>query len=105
ADREDRGHHGGRNAGAEVTVRDTRAELQGIAEQVVERARRAGADAAEALVREGSELEVKVRLGEPELVQEASSRALGLRVFWRTRAATSYSSDFTPAGIERFVAD
>src|SRR5262249_21852121 len=105
ADREDRGHHGRRDAGAQVSARDTRVELQGIAEQVVERARRAGADAAEALVREGSELQVKVRLGEPELVQEASSRALGLRVFWQTRAATSYTSDFTAAGIGRFVSD
>jgi len=85
--------------------RDTRAELQAVAEKVVESARRAGAHAAESLVRDGSELHVKVRLGEPELVQEASSRALGLRVFSEQRAATSYTSDFTPAGIERFVRD
>jgi PmbA protein len=85
--------------------RDTRAELTEIAEKVCERARAAGADAAEVVVRDGSELSVKVRLGEPELVQEASSRALGLRVFRDLRAATAYTSDFSPAGIERFVRD
>ena len=41
---------------------------------------KAGADDAEVLVRDGTELTAKVRLGEPELVQEAGSRALGLRV-------------------------
>ena len=50
------------------------------------RARRHGADDAEVLVRDGSELTAKVRLGEPELVQEAASRALGLRVFRDGRA-------------------
>jgi PmbA protein len=85
--------------------RDVERELAGIAADVVERARRTGADAAEAVAREGSELQVRVRLGEPELVQEASSRALGLRVFVDERAATAYTSDFSPAGIERFLRD
>jgi PmbA protein len=85
--------------------RDTRNELRDIAERVTEKARKAGADAAEVVVRDGSELSVKVRLGEPELVQEASSRALGLRVFRDLRAATSYTSDFSEAGIDRFVRD
>ncbi len=55
-------------------------ELRGLAELAVELAKKAGADHVEALVRDGSELTAKVRLGEPELVQEAGSRALGLRV-------------------------
>ncbi len=62
---------------SEATVR----ELRDQAQKCVELCRRAGADAAEVLVRDGSELTVKIRLGEPELVQEAGSRALGLRVF------------------------
>ena len=48
-----------------------------MAEQMLALARKAGADGAEVLVRDGTELEVKVRLGETELVQEAGSRALG----------------------------
>ncbi len=73
------------------------------AERMVSYALRAGADAAEVLVRDGSELEVKVRLGEPELVKEAGSRGLGLRLLRDHRAAVTYSSDFTPAALEQFA--
>lgn len=73
----------------EATVK----ELCDVAASAVELAKRAGADDAEALVRDGSELTVKVRLGEPELVQEAGSRALGLRVLVGGKRATTYTSD------------
>ena len=53
---------------------------QHLAEQMLAIVRKAGADGAEVLVRDGTELEVKVRLGETELIKEAGSRALGLRV-------------------------
>ena len=66
---------------------------------------KAGADGAEVLVRDGTELEVKVRLGEPELIKEAGSRALGLRVIKDQRAAVTYTSDLTAAGMERFARD
>jgi PmbA protein len=69
---------------------------QQLAEQMLSFALRAGADGAEVLVRDGSELEVKVRLGEPELVKEAGSRALGLRVLKDHRAAVTYTSDLQP---------
>src|SRR3954467_11391806 len=59
-----------------------------------------GADGAEVLVRDGTELEVKVRLGEPELIKEAGSRALGLRVLKDHRAAVTYTSDFAPAAMD-----
>ena len=80
-------------------------ELEDIAARVVELATRAGADAAEVLVRDGSELTAKVRLGEPELVQEAGSRALGLRVFKDQRRAGTYTSDMRPAALEQFARD
>jgi PmbA protein len=66
---------------------------------------KAGADGAEVLVRDGTELEVKVRLGEPELIKEAGSRALGLRVIKDQRAAVTYTSDLTAAGMERLARD
>jgi len=78
-------------------------ECQRLAEQMLAYAKRAGADGAEVLVRDGTELEVKVRLGEPELVKEAGSRALGLRVLRDHRAAVTYTSDFSPAAMERFA--
>jgi PmbA protein len=82
---------------SEATVR----ELRDQAQKCVELCRRAGADAAEVLVRDGSELTVKVRLGEPELVQEAGSRALGLRVFKGGRRAVTYTSDLRDKPLAR----
>jgi PmbA protein len=73
--------------------------------QVVERARRAGADVAEAAISEGAHLSVKVRMGEPELVEEAGSKSLGLRVMRGQQVAVTYTSDLTESGLARFVED
>ncbi|MCX5743227.1 MAG: metallopeptidase TldD-related protein [Proteobacteria bacterium] len=75
-------------------------ELCDVAKLAVELAKRAGADDAEVLVRDGSELTAKVRLGEPELVQEAGSRALGLRVLRGGRRAVTYTSDLRREALE-----
>jgi PmbA protein len=66
---------------------------------------RAGADAAEVLVRDGSELEVKLRLGETELIKEAGSKGLGLRVLKDHRAALTYTSDFSADALARLARD
>ncbi len=84
-------------------MRDEVPELKALAESAVEQARKAGADAVEAIVQSGAELSVKVRMGEPEMVHEAGSRALGLRVFKDHRSAVTYTSDFTPAAFAAFV--
>src|SRR5678816_1323674 len=78
---------------------------QRVAEQMLAITLKAGADGAEVLVRDGTELEVKVRLGEPELIKEAGSRALGLRVLKDERAAVTYTSDLSTAGMERLARD
>ncbi|MCA9612100.1 MAG: TldD/PmbA family protein [Polyangiales bacterium] len=80
-------------------------ELLEVAEGVVAAARKAGADVAEATVRGGSHLSTKVRLREPELVEEAGSRSLGLRVMLGQQVAVTYTSDFTAAGRARLVED
>jgi len=79
------------------------AELYTIAERACAFAKKLGADQAEAQVQSGSELSVEIRLGEPELVHEASSKALGLRIFRDKRSALTYTSDFRPDALERFV--
>lgn len=81
------------------------AELMELASDVVERARNGGADIAEAIARAGSELSTKVRMGEPELVEEAGHRSLGMRIIKKQRVALTSTSDLTPRGIERFVKD
>lgn len=78
-------------------------DLRELASDVVSRAQKGGATAAEAVVLEGSEFSTLVRLGQVETLKESGSRAVGLRVFLGQRAANTYSSDFTPEGIERLV--
>src|SRR5689334_11937877 len=80
-------------------------ELEALASSVVERARKGGADVAEASARSGWELTVRVRLGETELVQEAGHRSIALRVMKGGRVALTSTSDTTPAGIDRLVGD
>jgi PmbA protein len=87
-------------------MKDTTKDLCDVAARVCELARRAGAESAEATAQEGIELSVKVRLGETELLQEAGSRGLGLRVLvGGGRQAVTHTSDLRPAELERFVRD
>jgi PmbA protein len=80
-------------------------KLIALAAQVVERARSKGADLAEAAVSEGAHLSVKIRMGEPELVEEAGSKSLGLRVMRGQQVAVTHTSDLSEAGLARFVED
>jgi PmbA protein len=85
------------------TVGGVDSDLRDLATEVVSRAKKAGATAAEAVVREGSEFSTVVRMGEVETLKESGSRALGLRVFIGQRTASTYSSDFSEDGIQRLV--
>ena len=58
-------------------------------------AMKAGASDAEAVVREGDEFSVNVRMGEVETLKESGSRGLGLRVFLGKRSASASTSDLT----------
>ena len=78
-------------------------ELIELGRRAAARAIKAGAEAAEVMVSDGAELYAKVRMGEPELVQEAGSRALGVRVFRDRRAAVTYTSDLQGDALDRFV--
>lgn len=80
-------------------------ELQALAERVMQRALDGGVDVAEAIARSGSELSAKVRMGEPELIEEASHRGLGLRVIKDGRVALTSTSDLTDRGLDRFIGD
>src|SRR5579863_3536825 len=79
------------------------ADLESLATDVVKLAMRAGASDAEAVVREGDEFSVNVRLGQVETLKESGSRALGLRVFLGKRSASASTSDLTPDGIRQLV--
>ncbi len=79
--------------------------LLDLGDRVVGMAKSRGATVAECVVRFGAELSARVRLGEPELVEEAGSRSLGLRVMKGKHVASTSTSDLSEAGIERAVAD
>jgi PmbA protein len=78
-------------------------DLESLTADVVALAMKAGASDAEAVVREGDEFSVTVRMGEVETLKESGSRGLGLRVFLGKHSASTSTSDFTPEGIRQLV--
>src|ERR1700752_5375487 len=87
-----------------VAQADTSAlDLESLEADSVGRAMKAGATDAEAVVREGDEFSVTVRMGEVETLKESGSRGLGLRVFLGKRSGSASTSDLTPDGIQQLV--
>ncbi|MGD0787610.1 MAG: TldD/PmbA family protein [Terracidiphilus sp.] len=78
-------------------------DLETLAADVVAMAMKAGASDADAVVREGDEFSVNVRMGQVETLKESGSRGLGLRVFLGTRSASASTSDLTAEGIRQLV--
>jgi PmbA protein len=78
-------------------------DLRELAQDIVRQAMKGGATAAECVVREGDEFSTLVRLGQVETLKESGSRSIGVRVFNGQRAASTYSSDFSRAGLDRMV--
>src|SRR5512135_3125518 len=87
----------------EDTTKQSSVDLKSLATEVVRRATAAGATAAECVVREGTEFATVVRLGQVETLKESGSRAIGVRVFFGQRAASTYSSDVSPQALDHMV--
>ena len=87
----------------ETGNRQQAADLKLLAQDVVRRAMQRGGSAAECVVREGDEFSTVVRMGEVETLKESGSRAMGLRVFFGQRAASTHTSDFSPDAVEQLV--
>ncbi|HEX3065979.1 MAG TPA: TldD/PmbA family protein [Dongiaceae bacterium] len=64
-------------------------------DDLLRRARKAGADAADAVFVQGASLSIAERLGKPEKLERAEGRDLGLRVFVGKRQAIVSSSDIS----------
>jgi PmbA protein len=82
---------------------ETETDLKELAQDIVQRAMQGGATAAECVIREGDEFSTLVRLGEVETLKESGSKSIGVRIFHGKRAASTHSSDFTPAGLDRML--
>ena len=78
-------------------------QLEQIAVDLVDRAMRAGATAADVLAHEADDFSTTLRLGQIEKLKEAASKALGLRIFLGARSASAFSSDFSQDSLERLV--
>ncbi len=86
-----------------ATENATTTDLKQLTADIVKRAMQGGATAAECVAKEGDEFSTVVRMGEVETLKEAGSRALGVRVFFGQRAASTHTSDFSAEGIRTLV--
>jgi PmbA protein len=90
-----------------ISFAQNKTDMQQLAADVVERALRAGATEAEAVIREGDEFSTLVRLGQVETLKESGARGIGVRVFLGSggahRTANTSTSDFTEAGLDQLV--
>src|SRR6202795_4860192 len=78
-------------------------DLRQLAQDTVRRAMAGGATAAECVIREGDEFSTLVRLGEVETLKESGSKSIGVRIFHGKRAASTHSSEYTRAGLDRML--
>ena len=78
-------------------------EAQSRAQDLVKAARRAGADAADAIYACNASTNVSVRLGALEDVERSEGEEIGLRVFVGQRSASISASDMNPATLATLV--
>ena len=80
-------------------------DLLAIASDIVDRARKLGADEADAFVTSSTESSVRVRLGEVERIIDAGSHAVSIRVIKDKRTAVCSTADMTPKALDEMVQD
>lgn len=90
-------------ASADIDPRDTLPHLIERAADAVARARAAGADAAEAVVRSVRSSGVSVRLGQLEDVERSEDSDLSLRLFVGQKSASVSTADVSPAALDALV--
>ena len=78
-------------------------DIKGLAEQLVKRGLKKGADAAEVYIETGRNLSLDVRKGDIETVQEAAASGAGVRVFVKGRMAFASSNDLGEKALEDAV--
>jgi PmbA protein len=78
-------------------------DYKGLAEELVKKCLKKGADAAEVYIESGRNLSIEVRNGEVETIQEAASQGVGFRVFIKGRMASSSSNDFKSESLDNTI--
>ncbi len=75
-----------------------------LADELVKKSLKKGADQAEVFIQTGRNLSIRVRNQKIETVQEAASHGVGFRVFVQDRMAFSSCNDFTSGAIDHAIA-
>lgn len=88
---------------AEIEVGNVGAGALDLLQDLIARARRAGADAADAVLFEGASLSHARRLGKTEKLERSEGRDLGLRVFIGRQQAVVSSTDISPKALDELV--
>jgi PmbA protein len=78
-------------------------DLLNLAEDVLSRARKLGADAGDALAVDAQGTDIEMRQGEIEKLERTESRGVGLRVFVGHSSALISGSVFTPESLNRLA--
>ena len=74
-----------------------------LAENVVKKALKLGADEAEVYLENGRDFELSIRNGDVETIKQATSKGMGLTVFKDKKLGFSYTSDFSDKSLEEFT--
>ena len=78
-------------------------DYKGLAEKLVKKCLKKGADAAEVYLESGRNLSIRVRNGEIETVQEAATHGVGFRVFVKGKMAFSSCNDFSEPALDSAI--
>jgi len=92
-----------KNAEPRRTTAATATSAVSLLDDLIARARKAGADAADAVLVDSAALSVAQRLGKPEKLERAESRDLGLRVFIGKRQAIVSTTDTSPTMLDELI--
>ena len=84
--------------------RERLAQLEAITEQLLDRARAAGASQAEVSCSEERGLNVNVRMGAVETVESTHDRGIGVTVYFGQRKGSASTADLRPESLEATVA-
>jgi PmbA protein len=74
-----------------------------LAENIIKKALKSGADEAEVYLVADRDFELDVRNGNVETIKQATSKGLGLTVFKDKKLGFSYTSDFSDESLQEFI--
>lgn len=75
-------------------------DYKSLAEKLVKKSLKKGADSAEVYLEQNRELSIEVRNGDVETVEETSSHGIGFRVFVKGKMAFSSCNDFSESALD-----